>query len=151
MQACAQPRRRESGTWITDDMFDAYCRLHEEGHAHSIEIRDGNDLVGGIYGIAIGRMFYGESMFSLRDHASKVALLALCRGLAILGFPLLDAQVSSPHLLTLGAYEMPRREFGRRLQDLVVLPAPEASWDRTFSGIEPPGLGRAGSSPGTSP
>ena len=63
-------------------MIDAYCRLHMLGHAHSVEVRDGDELVGGIYGIAIGRMFFGESMFSRRDHASKVALLALCRGLA---------------------------------------------------------------------
>jgi leucyl/phenylalanyl-tRNA--protein transferase len=149
MRACAQPRHRDGGTWINDDMVKAYCRLHEQGHAHSIEVWDQADLVGGIYGVAIGRMFFGESMFSRRDHASKVALLGLCRGLAALGFPLLDAQVSSPHLFTLGAREMPRREFSRRLDDLVAQPSIEGDWDRTFARITPKVLGTAGAGPGT--
>ena len=147
IRACAQPRHDDAGTWITDDMFEAYCRLHEQGHAHSIEVWDGDELVGGIYGIAIGRMFFGESMFSRRDHASKVALLALCQGLAASGFPLLDAQVSSSHLLTLGAHEMPRQAFCRQVADLVNLPGPGGDWHRLFARIEPRALGATASPP----
>jgi leucyl/phenylalanyl-tRNA--protein transferase len=143
VRACAQPRRHDGGTWITEEMFQAYCRLHAQGHAHSVEVWDKDDLVGGIYGVAVGRMFFGESMFSQRDHASKVALLALCRGLAAEEFPLLDAQVSSSHLMTLGAYEVPRAEFGRRLVDLVARPGIVGSWGRLFDCIEPCTLGSA--------
>src|SRR5215468_6190433 len=83
VRACAAPRRGRAGTWITRDMFEAYRRLHELGHAHSIEVRDpGGRLVGGIYGVAVGTMFFGESMFSAATNGSKVALIALCRGLA---------------------------------------------------------------------
>lgn len=141
---CAGPRTDEAGTWITDAMFDAYCRLHHEGHAHSLEVRDSGELVGGIYGVAIGRMFFGESMFSLRDHASKVALLALCAGLARAGFPLVDAQVTSAHLQTLGAREMPRAEFSRRIAGLVARPGAGGDWNALFSDIEPCRLGHGG-------
>ena len=137
VQACAAPRAGQRGTWITAEMHAAYVRLHEQGHAHSVEVRDGDELVGGIYGIARGRMFFGESMFSRRDHASKVALLALCHGLAQTGFPLLDAQVSSPHLLTLGATEMVRRAFGARIAGLVGQAALVGRWDQPFAAIEP--------------
>ena len=136
MLACAEPRQDGAGTWITDAMFEAYCRLHAEGHAHSIEVRDGNSLVGGIYGVAIGRMFFGESMFRRRDHASKVALLALCSGLAEHGFPLLDAQVSSEHLQTLGATEMPRPEFSRRVAGLCPLAGLPGNWGPLFEGLD---------------
>lgn len=139
---CAGPRADGAGTWITGAMRDAYCRLHAEGHAHSIEIRESGVLVGGIYGVAIGRMFFGESMFSLRDHASKVALLALCAGLARADFPLLDAQVTSAHLLTLGARQMPRTEFSRKVAGLVAQPGVAGSWSSLFAGIEACALGR---------
>ncbi len=142
MHACAQPRHEDDGTWITDSMIEAYCRLHEEGHAHSIEIHDDGELVGGIYGVAIGRMFFGESMFSRRDHASKVALLALCRILCKQGFPLLDAQVSSAHLQTLGAEEMPRREFSGHIAELVARPGIIGNWSRLINGVEMRTLGR---------
>jgi leucyl/phenylalanyl-tRNA--protein transferase len=112
MQACAGPRRGQRGTWITPAMLSAYRALHDAGHAHSVEVFDGDGtLAGGIYGVALGRMFFGESMFSARTNASKVALLALCRGLCGWGFRLLDAQVASPHLQSMGAFEMPRGEF----------------------------------------
>ena len=112
VRACAAPRTGHDGTWITPAMFDAYVRLHALGHAHSVEIRDANEeLVGGIYGVSIGRMFFGESMFSAATNGSKVALIALCRALRDWGYSLLDAQVSSPHLATLGAYELPRAAF----------------------------------------
>lgn len=109
---CADlPRLGQRGTWITDDMRVAYVRLHNEGHAHSIEVWAGDQLVGGIYGVAIGRMFFGESMFSLAPNASKVAIAALCRALALSGFVLLDGQVESDHLRSLGFAEMARAEF----------------------------------------
>lgn len=135
MHACAQPRHDGDGTWITAAMIDAYCRLHDEGHAHSIEIREDEELIGGIYGVAIGRMFFGESMFSRRDHASKVALLALCRGLCGHGFPLLDAQVSSDHLRTLGATEMPRSDFSRNIAELGAQPGIPGPWSTLFEGM----------------
>lgn len=137
VQACAAPRPGQRGTWICDRMMAAYQRLHDSGHAHSVEVRDGDELVGGIYGVAVGRMFFGESMFSRRDHASKVALLALCGGLARMEYPLLDAQVHSAHLVTLGAIEITRREFSARISGLVSRPAPGGRWGATFDGIEP--------------
>ena len=132
MRACAEPRDGQRGTWITAAMHDAYQRLHALGHAHSVEVRDGDALIGGIYGVAIGRMFFGESMFSRRDHASKVALLALTDALARSGMPLLDAQVSSSHLQTLGAFEMPRKAFLARIAPLVAEPGPSGSWQAGF-------------------
>lgn len=135
MHACAMPRRDHQGTWISGAMHLAYARLHELGHAHSIEVRDGDALVGGIYGVAIGRMFFAESMFSHRDHASKVALLALCRGLAQWEFPLLDAQMRSDHLASLGGFELPRREFALQVAGLVAAPAPSGGWNGHFSAI----------------
>lgn len=141
MLRCAEPRDDDGGTWITDGMLDAYCLLHQLGHAHSIEVRDGDELIGGIYGVAIGRMFFGESMFSRRDHASKVALLALCHGLARQDFPLLDAQVSSDHLQTLGAMELPRSEFSGRIASLVSRTDIIGDWNPLFSDIAPNMLG----------
>ncbi len=132
MRACAAPRAGQRGTWITRPMLDAYGKLHALGHAHSVEVREGDELVGGIYGVARGRMFFGESMFSRRDHASKVALLALADGLRRGGFPLLDAQVSSLHLTTLGAREMPREGFLARVDTLVAQAGREGSWSRGF-------------------
>ena len=95
MRACAAPRTTQPGTWITQEIFEAYTLLHRLGHAHSVEVYDGARLVGGIYGVAIGHMFFGESMFSAATNGSKVALIALCRMLHSWGFPLLDAQVAS--------------------------------------------------------
>lgn len=132
MRACAEPRHDGGGTWITEAMLAAYTRLHAEGHAHSLEVCDGDALIGGIYGIAIGRMFFGESMFSRRDHASKVALLALCHGLATQGFPLLDAQVRSAHLETLGAQAMSRADFQRVITRLCSQTGIPGSWTGLF-------------------
>jgi leucyl/phenylalanyl-tRNA--protein transferase len=105
-------------------MLDAYQALHERGDAHSVEAfdREGR-LVGGIYGVAIGRMFFGESMFSRSTNGSKVALIALCQALHEWGFPLLDAQVASPHLERMGAFEMPRTRFIDHVADYVRRPA----------------------------
>lgn len=115
IRACAEPRPTQDGTWITADMITAYGQLHREHWAHSIEVWDENRLVGGVYGLAIGKVFFGESMFSAASNASKFALLGLCRILDDNGFELLDCQVVSSHLATLGAVLMPRSEFAEVL------------------------------------
>ena len=107
---------RES-TWITDDMFAAYCQLHTLGWAHSVEVWQDQKLVGGVYGIAIGKVFFAESMFSLATDASKIALLYLCRALASLDFHLIDCQMETSHLLSLGAVCINREQFQQALAD----------------------------------
>ncbi|MCC4588644.1 leucyl/phenylalanyl-tRNA--protein transferase [Xanthomonas sp. NCPPB 1067] len=127
--ACAAiPRAGQDGTWITLAMQRAYLRLHRLGHAHSMEVFDGARLVGGIYGVAIGRMFFGESMFSAVSGGSKVALAALAAHLHARGWPLLDAQVENPHLLSLGAERLARADFLQRVQHQVAQPEPAGSW-----------------------
>jgi len=111
IRACAGQRKSQQGTWITSAMIAAYEELHAGGWAHSVEIRADSRLVGGIYGVCIGKVFFGESMFSHCDHASKFAMLALCQVLLRNQFALLDCQVISPHLLSLGAHQIPRRTF----------------------------------------
>lgn len=128
IRACAAPRAEHAGTWITADMIDAYEALHALGHAHSVEVWDGDDLVGGIYGIAIGRLFCGESMFSARSGGSKVALMTLAHWLRQWGFPLLDAQVTNPHLLGLGAVEIPRGQFVGRARELAAQAVDAGIW-----------------------
>jgi len=140
MRACAAPRDGHAGTWITRSMLAAYLRLHELGHAHSIEVYANDALVGGIYGVAVGRMFYGESMFSRESGGSKVALLALARRLRDWGWPLLDAQVSSAHLQTLGACEWPRARFCARIAELVREPGKAGSWCGEFDALNPAAL-----------
>jgi leucyl/phenylalanyl-tRNA---protein transferase len=116
IRSCSGPRRSEQGTWITADMIEAYKTLHEDGWAHSIEVREDDTLVGGLYGLAIGQMFFGESMFSLSPNASKLAMLALTEILDNNAFEMIDCQVISQHLLTLGAVAIPRQEFASHLQ-----------------------------------
>ncbi|MFV8782688.1 leucyl/phenylalanyl-tRNA--protein transferase [Microbulbifer sp. SA54] len=111
MQGCAGPRADESGTWITDDMHHAYQAMHAAGCAHSVEAWQDGELVGGLYGIAIGRVFFGESMFHRATDASKVAFAHLVAQLRQWGCRLIDCQVSNPHLLSLGAVEIPRAQF----------------------------------------
>jgi leucyl/phenylalanyl-tRNA--protein transferase len=112
VSACASiPRRGQRGTWITPEMRAAYQTLHRRGHAHSIEVREGDRLIGGIYGVVAAGVFCGESMFSAQSGASKVALAALCRQLVDWGVALLDAQVPNPHLDSLGAIEMARPDY----------------------------------------
>lgn len=118
--ACAAPRADSPGTWIVPAMQAAYGALHAEGHAHAIEVWDGASLVGGLYGVAIGRMFFGESMFSARPDGSKVALAVLTTQLSRWGWPLVDCQVASAHLVRLGAVPVPRRQF---LADIAALVA----------------------------
>jgi len=116
IEACAGPRRDHAGTWITDEMRDAYIRLHELGIAHSVEAWVDNELVGGIYGLALGQIFFGESMFSTHQDASKIALVALCRQLRQWNFILLDCQLVNPHLMSMGAEAITRLEFQRYLK-----------------------------------
>jgi len=112
IQACAAPRARQNDTWITNGMIDAYCTLHARGLAHSVECWQDGVLVGGLYGVAIGKVFFGESMFSRANDASKVALATLCRS----GYELIDCQLPSDHLKRMGATDMPRNEFMRLLR-----------------------------------
>ena len=128
IRACAAPRRDGSGSWIVPAMIDAYVQLHRLGHAHSVEVWDDARLVGGIYGVAVGRMFCGESMFSAESGGSKVALIALARLLRELEVPLIDTQVANSHTLSLGAIELPRAEYLRELARLRQLPLQEGSW-----------------------
>jgi len=127
MRACAAPRGDLGGTWISEYMIAAYCALHKMGYAHSVETRVDGKLVGGLYGIAIGRMFYGESMFSHAGNASKIALAHLARQLERWEFGMIDCQMSTPHLASLGAREIPRGEFVARLQELINC-TPVATW-----------------------
>lgn len=129
MRACAQaPRDGQDGTWITDEMLTAYTVLHEKGHAHSVEVWHGDELVGGLYGVAIGKVFFGESMFSKQTDASKVALVALCKQLKSWGFNMIDAQVTSDHMLSLGATEVPRVDFEKQLILDSQKPFPAQKW-----------------------
>jgi leucyl/phenylalanyl-tRNA--protein transferase len=128
IRACAAPRTNESGTWIVPAMIDSYVALHRLGHAHSVEVWDGERLVGGIYGVAVGRLFCGESMFSAQSGGSKIALVALAQLLRTLEFPLIDAQVANAHTLGLGAMEVSRTEFLRHASRLVRLPSAAGSW-----------------------
>ena len=119
IQACSEPRPRQRGTWITAAMQSAYARLHRLGVAHSVETwRDGK-LIGGLYGVALGHMFYGESMFSRATDASKIALVHLVRQLRHWEFGLIDCQMNTPLLSSFGAREIPRGEFTRRMSELV--------------------------------
>jgi len=116
MECCADPVLRPEGTWISPQMQAAYARLHAQGHAHSFETRLGGELVGGLYGVELGQVFFGESMFSLERDASKVALHALVQHMRARGGRLIDCQVASAHLESLGARDIPRREFVRQLE-----------------------------------
>jgi leucyl/phenylalanyl-tRNA--protein transferase len=128
MRACAAPREDEGGTWISPAMIAAYRRLFEAGYAHSVETWRDGQLVGGLYGVAIGRMFYGESMFSRETDASKVALVRLAQQLQRWEFGLIDCQMETPHLASMGARTMPRTAFTARLTELVNLPHRSGPW-----------------------
>ena len=127
MRACAAPRGGQSGTWITSDMIAAYSALHQGGIAHSVETWIDGELMGGLYGVALGRMFYGESMFTRATDASKIALAHLARQLQRWGFGLIDCQMQTSHLASLGAREIPRAEFVHQLKVLVNCEPPH-SW-----------------------
>jgi leucyl/phenylalanyl-tRNA---protein transferase len=128
MQACAAPRDDGAGTWITPQMIAAYCELHRLGHAHSVETWINGELAGGLYGIALGRMFYGESMFTGVPDASKIALAHLVHRLERRQFGMIDCQMNTAHLARFGAREIPRREFSQRLAELVNYPQTDDVW-----------------------
>jgi leucyl/phenylalanyl-tRNA---protein transferase len=122
MRACAAETPRRPSTWITEDFIASYVELHRRGHAHSVEVYEGDDLVGGLYGVTIGGFFGGESMFHRRTDASKAAVAYLIEHLRARGFLLLDAQVPNHHLTSLGAVEIPRDDYLRRLAAAVAVP-----------------------------
>ena len=111
IKACRKPRKHESGTWITDDIVKGYTELHKLGYAHSVEAWKDGELRGGLYGISLGRCFFGESMFSIEPNSSKAAFVTLAQKLASLNFDIIDCQVYTAHLESLGAVEIPREEF----------------------------------------
>ena len=128
VEGCAAPRSNQDGTWISPDMMSAYARLAHLGYAHSVEVWASGQLVGGLYGVALGRVFYGESMFSRRSDASKVALAYLARQLDRWNFRLIDCQMATRHLASLGAREIARDEFLRRVHGGAVQPGVAAPW-----------------------
>ena len=133
IRACASSSRSgQDGTWITEEMESAYVALHGLGHAHSVEVFDNERLVGGIYGVTIGRMFFGESMFSGESGGSKVALKGLASRLSEWGWPLIDAQVANPHLMSMGAECMSRRDFTVLLERLISMPSVQGLWTGLF-------------------
>ena len=117
IRGCASAKRKgEQGTWITEEMIEAYIRLHRAGHAHSVESWDGDELAGGLYGVMMGKAFFGESMFTKKSDASKVAFAVYAAKLAQKGFELIDCQVTTEHLKRFGAKEIPRTEFLKLLK-----------------------------------
>ena len=123
IHGCAAPTADRPRTWLNRELIALYCELHRRGHAHSVEIRQGSDLVGGLYGVRIGAAFFGESMFSRVSDASKVALVELAARLAAGGFELLDTQFITDHLVRFGAIDIPRAEYKRRLRTALIKPA----------------------------
>jgi len=129
IRACAAaPRPGQDGTWITEEMIAAYVGLHREGHAHSVEVRHDGELVGGLYGVAVGRLFCGESMFHRRSDASKVGFVRLVRRLQACGFALIDCQVPTEHLASLGAVAVSRKDFLGAVYALRDLAPSEDAW-----------------------
>jgi leucyl/phenylalanyl-tRNA--protein transferase len=128
MEGCAAPRTGQAGTWISPPMMEAYLALHAIGYAHSVETWMAGELVGGLYGVAIGRVFYGESMFTRVPNASKVAFVHLVRQLDLWGFGLIDCQMRTAHLASLGAREISRPNFTSRLRELLNYPNVPAPW-----------------------
>jgi len=129
ISSCAEiPRKNEKGTWITPEMVDAYCRLHKAGFAHSVEVWHKGSMAGGLYGVAIGRLFFGESMFNKKSNASKTAFVKLVEYLREKEFHLIDCQVTTEHLKTFGAREVPRTEFLKILKTAREMPSLRGKW-----------------------
>ncbi len=133
IEACAEPRLDSGGTWITDDIIEAYVGLHKKGYAHSIEVWQDDHLrksrlIGGIYGVAIGKLFCGESMFSRESQASKVAISCLIRYLDGFNFPILDAQIKNPHLSSLGSKQIKRKDFIKIVNQQILRTNDEIIW-----------------------
>lgn len=127
IHACQQTRLT-SGTWITEDMIAAYCELHHRGKAHSIEVFDGDSLVGGLYGVMVGAVFCGESMFHVKDNASKVAFWALCKHLSRAHCPLIDCQLENPYLKTFAVETVSRSQYLAKLKELADITMPRDLW-----------------------
>lgn len=125
---CAERGGSDEGTWITSDMHHAYCELHERGVAHSIAVYHEQQLIGGLYGLAMGKFFFGESMFSFKANASKVGLVTLAAYLFDAGYLMIDCQIPNPHLLSMGAVEIPKSTYLRQLKQWVDWPEPEGLW-----------------------
>ncbi len=131
--ACAKTRtQNEEGTWIVDDIQAAYCQLHDAGYAHSVETWLNGHLVGGLYGVSLGRCFFGESMFSNASNASSVALVALARHLMTLSFDFIDCQVTTAHLMRFGAREIPRSQFLKELRKALAGTTLKGRWSQQF-------------------
>ena len=125
---CAAPREGQSGTWIVPEMVSAYTALHEMGFVHSVESWRDGELVGGLYGMSIGNVFFGESMFTRAPDASKVALVKLVERLAAGGCRLIDCQQATAHLASLGAREVPRRQFAKQVRESIQYPLSGGHW-----------------------
>jgi leucyl/phenylalanyl-tRNA--protein transferase len=128
ISGCAEPRPGQDGTWITPEMHSAYCRLFEMGYAHSVEAWTGDHLAGGLYGVSLGRMFFGESMFTRESDASKVGFVHMVAQFARWKMPLIDCQMPTSHLASLGAREIPRAVFLDQVSQLVQESAPLRPW-----------------------
>lgn len=133
VEGCAAPREPGGDTWIVPEMVEAYCRLHEQGHAHSFETWIDGELVGGLYGVGIGTMFYGESMFSRASDASKIAFVHMVRHLQGMGVAMIDCQMHTPHLESLGAELVPREAFVATLKLGCASAQPASMWDYDYS------------------
>lgn len=127
---CASVPRDINGTWITEQMIQAYMAMHRAGHAHSVEVWDKQELVGGLYGVSIGKIFCGESMFHLRNNTSKLAFFHLVHYLKEMAFELIDCQLQNPHLASLGVKEIPRSQFLSRLKPAVASSVGSDCWQK---------------------
>jgi leucyl/phenylalanyl-tRNA--protein transferase len=128
IKACAAPRDQQAGTWITPDVHEAYAELHRQGYVQSVESWRNGTLVGGLYGVTLGKVFFGESMFALETDASKVALSHLVEHLHALDVPLIDCQQETEHLASLGARPISRARFAELLSELIHSTAPPSGW-----------------------
>lgn len=127
---CAHVRlKKNQGTWIVKDMIDAYCNLHESGFAHSVEVWQGGDLAGGLYGVSLGKCFFGESMFTRVSNASNIGLVKLLEHLKKLSFDMIDCQVATEHLTRFGARQIPRIRFLNQLEKSLKAPTIKGKWD----------------------
>ncbi|HDP79258.1 MAG TPA: leucyl/phenylalanyl-tRNA--protein transferase [Spirochaetes bacterium] len=138
VEGCRSGREKQPGTWITDDMADAYGKLHDLGYAHSVEAWRGDDLAGGLYGISLGRCFFGESMFYTVSNASKAAFIVMVRALMERDFALVDCQVHTAHLESLGARFIGRERYVSLLEEHLKFPTLRGSWEHFLSDVESP-------------
>ena len=129
IRACSEPRKNDPRTWLLPEMIDTYIELHKMGWAHSIEVHSNNKLVGGFYGLAIGKYFAGESMFSRQSNASKIALIVFCQYCQEYDIPFIDCQIPNPHLISLGAIELGRSKFLKTLKKVQESSPPKDFWN----------------------